>query len=107
MLQLQIHINIGASINVMKKSIMDELKLNKLYYTPTVLQLVYRSIIKLENILEDIHGFLHSSKYLIDFMVPAPKTNLRYHSLVLGRLCLAKVNTFISYRSRDMITVHT
>ena len=43
---------------------------------PTILQLAYRSIVKLEGILEDIVIFVDSWEYLIDFMVLQAKFNL-------------------------------
>lgn len=61
---MKIHINnieipntlfdLGETINVMTHSIMDELQLSNIQYTSTMLQLAYRSAIKLEGVLEDI-----------------------------------------------------
>jgi hypothetical protein len=44
--------------------------------TPTILQLVDRSTIKLEGVLEDIKVSLDFWEYLVDFMVLQPKYNL-------------------------------
>jgi hypothetical protein len=43
-------VDLGAIINVMKKGTMDELQLSNLHHTPTILQLAYISIIKLEGV---------------------------------------------------------
>jgi len=61
---VQIHINnvviantlidLGATINVMTKGIMDSLHVSNLCYTPIVLQLPDRSVIKPKGILEDV-----------------------------------------------------
>lgn len=47
-------IDLGATINVMKKNTMDEVQLTNLQYTLIVLQLAHISIIKPEGILGDV-----------------------------------------------------
>lgn len=47
-------IDLEASINIMSKKTMDKLKLLNLQYTLTLLQLVGRSVIKPNGILEDV-----------------------------------------------------
>jgi len=74
---VKIHINnaaientliyLWATINVMTKGTMDELKLSIICNTPIVLQLVERSTIKPKNILGDIIVSLDSWEYHVDF----------------------------------------
>ncbi|KAH9308185.1 hypothetical protein KI387_036096, partial [Taxus chinensis] len=47
-------IDLGAAINVMTNQIMDDLKLKGLRPTTTVLQLVDRSTVNPEGVLEDV-----------------------------------------------------
>ena len=47
-------IDLGAAINIMSKQTMEHLKLPNLLYTPTLLQLADRSVIKPDGVLEDI-----------------------------------------------------
>jgi hypothetical protein len=47
-------IDLGAAINIMSKQTMNQLKLPNLQYTPTLLQLADRSVIKPDGVLEDI-----------------------------------------------------
>jgi len=86
----------------MSKQVMDTLRLPNLQYTPTLLQLADRSVIKPDGVLEDVRVSLDSWEYPIDFMVLTPKNNLRGHPLILGRPWLATADTFIGYRSGDM-----
>eukprot|EP00253_Pinus_taeda_P036064 PITA_36064 len=81
---------------------MEQLKLPNLLYTPTLLQLVDRSIIKPDGVLEDISVSLYSWEYVVDFMILTPKNNLGGHPLILGRPWLATADAFISCRSGDM-----
>ena len=53
-------IDLGATINIMSKQTMNQLKLSNLQYTPTLLQLADRSVIKLDGVLEDIYVSLNS-----------------------------------------------
>lgn len=86
----------------MSKQTMDQLKLSNRQYTPTSLQLVDRSVIKPDGILENVSISLYSWEYPIDFMILTPKNNLGGHPLILGRPWLAIVDAFISYRYGDM-----
>jgi len=95
-------IDLRAVINIMSKQVMDTLRLPNLQYTPTLLQLADRSVIKLDGVLEDICVSLDSWEYPIDFMVLTPKNNLGGHPLILGRPWLATTNDFIDCRSSDM-----
>ena len=95
-------IDLGAIINIMSRQTMEQLKLPNLLYTPTLLQLVDRSVIKPNGMLEDISVSLYSLEYPIDFMILTPKNNLGGQPLILGRPWLATVDAFISCRSSDM-----
>eukprot|EP00253_Pinus_taeda_P008796 PITA_08796 len=95
-------IDFGAAINIMSTQTMEQLKLPNLLFTPTLLQLVDRSIIKLDGVLEDISVSLDSWDYPMDFMILTPKSNLGGHLLILGRPWLATADAFISCRSGDM-----
>jgi len=95
-------IDLGAAINIMSRQTMDQLKLPNLLFTPTLLQLADRSIIKPDGVLEDIPVSLHSWEYPVDFMILTPKNNLGGHPLILGRPWLATADAFISCRSGDM-----
>eukprot|EP00253_Pinus_taeda_P034739 PITA_34739 len=86
----------------MSRQTMEQLKLPNLLYTPTILQLVDRSVIKPDGVLEDISVSLDSWEYPIDFMILTPKNNLGGHPLILGRPSLATTDAFISCRSGDM-----
>eukprot|EP00253_Pinus_taeda_P031339 PITA_31339 len=81
---------------------MEQLKLPNLLFTPTLLQLADRSIIKPDGVLEDISVSLDSWECPVDFMILTPKSNLGGHPLILGRPWLATIDAFISCRSGDM-----
>jgi len=91
-----------AAINIMINQTMNQLELPNLQYTPTLLQLVDRFVIKLYGVLEDMFVSLYSWEYPIDFMILTPKSNLGRHPLILGRPWLATVDAFISCRSDYM-----
>ena len=55
---------------------MEQLKLPNLLFTTTLLQLVDRSIIKPDGVLEYISVSLDSWEYPVDFMILTPKSNL-------------------------------
>jgi len=95
-------IDLGATTNIMSRQTMEQLKLPNLIFTPTLLQLANRSIIKLDGVLEDVLVSLASWEYPIDFMILTPKSNLGGHPLILGRPWLATADAFISCRSGDM-----
>ena len=44
-------IDLGAAVNIMSKQVMDSLRLPNLQYTPTLLQLAYRYVIKPDGVL--------------------------------------------------------
>jgi len=95
-------IDLGVAINIMSRQTMEQLKLPNLLYTPTLLQLANRLVIKPDGVLEYISVSLDSWEYPVDFMILTPKNNLGGHPLILGRPWLATANAFISYRSGDM-----
>lgn len=95
-------IDLGVAIDIMSKQSKNQLKLPNLQYTPTLLQLANRSVIKLDGVLEDIFVSLDSWEYPIDFMILKPKSNLGGHPLILGRPWLATIDAFISCKSSDM-----
>jgi len=95
-------IDLGAAINIMSRQTMEQLKLPNLLFTPTLLQLADRSIIKPDGVLEDISVSLDSWEYPVDFMILTPKSNLGGHPIILGRPWLATADAFISCRSGDM-----
>ena len=95
-------IDLGVAINIMNRQSMEQLKLPNVLFTPTLLQLADRSIIKPDSVLEDISVSLDSWGYPVDFMILTPKSNLGGHPLILGRPWLATIDAFISCRSRDM-----
>eukprot|EP00253_Pinus_taeda_P005451 PITA_05451 len=95
-------IDLGADINIMSRQTMEQLKLPNLLFTPTLLQLADRSIIKPNGVLEEISVSLDSWEYPVDFMILTPKSNLGGHPLILGRPWLATADAFISCRSGDM-----
>eukprot|EP00253_Pinus_taeda_P003396 PITA_03396 len=95
-------IDLGAAINITSRQTMEQLKLPNLLFTTTLLQLVDRSIIKLDGVLEDISVSLESWEYPIDFMILTPKSNLGGHPLILGRPWLATTDAIISCMSGDM-----
>eukprot|EP00253_Pinus_taeda_P024988 PITA_24988 len=95
-------IDLGDAINIMSRQTMEQLKLPNLLFTPNLLQLADRSIIKPDGVLEDISVSLESWEYPVDFMILTPKSNLGGHPLILGRPWLATADAFISCRSGDM-----
>eukprot|EP00253_Pinus_taeda_P032641 PITA_32641 len=95
-------INLGVVINIMSRQTMEQQKLPNLLFTPTSLQLVDRSIIKPDGVLEDISVSLDSWEYPVDFMILTPKSNLGGHPLILGIPWLATADAFISCRSGYM-----
>lgn len=95
-------IDLGEAINIMSKQAMEKLKLPNLQYTPTLLQLADRSIIKPNGVSKDIYEYLDSWEYPIYFMVLIPKNNLGGHPLILARPWLDIANAFIISRSGNM-----
>jgi hypothetical protein len=99
-------IDLGVAINVMTHETMETLGLTGLRETPTVLQLVDRSTIKPEGILEDVVISIDSWEYPTEFMILQPKTSLGGYPLILGRPWLATVDAYIGCRSGNMTISH-
>jgi len=96
-------INLGASINVMIKDTMLKLNLQgSLRKTTRVLQLVDRSTIALEGIVEDVMVSINSLEYLAIFLVLQPKTKFSGYPLILRRQFLATISAYISCRAGNM-----
>ena len=62
-------IDLGETINIMSKQNMNQLQLFNLQYTPTLLHLVYKFVIKPNGVLEYIFVCLDSWEYHVDFMI--------------------------------------
>ena len=65
---------LGAAINVMTIETIRKLGITNLRPTPTILELEYRSTIKLEGILDDLVILVDSWEYPADFLVLQPKS---------------------------------
>ena len=79
-----------------------KLGLTNLRPTPNVLELVDRSTIKTEGILDDLIISIDSWEYPTNFLVLQPKSQLGGHPLILGRPWLATADACISCRSGSM-----
>ena len=88
-------IDLGAPINVMTLETMRYLNLQNLRPTTTILELVDRSKVVPEGILEYIMVSLYSWEYPVDLLVLQPKINLGRHPLILGRPWLTTTDAFI------------
>lgn len=66
-------IDLGEIINIMTLSTMQQLDINALRTTPTIFELVDRSKIKLEGVLDDEIVSLDSWEYLVDLFVLKPR----------------------------------
>ena len=62
-----------------------KIELTNLRPTPTILELVDRSTIKSEGILDDLVISVDSWEYPTEFLVLQPKSHLGGHPLILGR----------------------
>lgn len=79
-------IDLGATINVMKKDTMLKLNLHGfLRKTTTVLQLVDRSTVTPEGIVEDVMVSIDSWEHPTDFLALHPKAKLIVYPLFLER----------------------
>ena len=76
--------------------------MNVIIDTRTILELVDRSTIKPEGVIEDLVISVESWNYPADFVVLQMKTKLGGHPLILGRPWLATTDAFISCRSGSM-----
>ena len=85
-------VDLGASINVMKKEVLSRLYIVFLRETPTILKLVDNSTIKLDGMIENVIVTLNSLDYLVDFFILSPKTSMGGYPLILGRSWLATID---------------
>ena len=67
-------VDLGATINIMTIETVKKLGLTNLRPTTTILELVYRSTIKPEGILDDLVISVDSWEYPTDFLVLQPKS---------------------------------
>ena len=76
----------GAAINVMTVTTLDEYQLKPLLRpTPTILELVDKTKIIPEGILDDIIVTLASWEYLVDFLVIHSKDHAKGNLIIMGR----------------------
>jgi hypothetical protein len=99
-------INLGAAINVMTLETWNQLILYNILPTSTMFELVDRSKLKPEGILEDVIVSLDSWEYPTYFYVIQPKTDLGGHPFILGISWLATIDSFIGFRSGNMKITH-
>lgn len=96
-------VDLGAAINVITIETMHALGLRNLKHTPTVLELVDRSIFKPVGKLEDVTILVDSWPYPIDFLVLHTQSSVGGHPLILGRPWLATMDAYIGCPSGNMI----
>lgn len=94
-------VDLGATINVMTKDIMQKLNITILKPTPTVLQLADSSTVQLDGMIEDVVVTLDSWEYPTYFMILSPKDTLGGYPVILGRPWLSTTDAFIGCRSGD------
>ena len=68
----------------------------------TLLELVERSIIRAEEIVQDILVSMDSWEYPADFLVINPKNKMEGNPLILGRPWLATTDAYIGCRASSM-----
>jgi hypothetical protein len=96
-------IDLGAAINVMPFDTMQNLQINQLRPTQTMIELADKSVIIPAGSLDDVTVTLVSWEYLVDFLVIYSKSSSKPgHPVVLGYPWLAIEDTFISCRSGEM-----
>lgn len=76
--------DLGAAINVMTNETKTKLSLEGLRPTPIVLQMVDRSLVKLEGVIEDVVLSIDSWDFPTDCMILQPKVKLGGYPLILG-----------------------
>jgi hypothetical protein len=92
-------IDLGVAINVMTVTTLEQLQLQPLLWpTPTILELVDKTRVIPEGILDDVMVTLASWEYPVDFLVIHSKDPTRGHPVILGRPWLATTNAFIGCR---------
>lgn len=71
------------------------LRITTLKRTPTMMELVGRSVVKSEGTLDDIIIFVDSWEYRVDFLVLNPTNKLEGNTLILGRSWLTTIDVYI------------
>jgi hypothetical protein len=96
-------VDLGAAINIMPIETTQFLQLiTQIRPTPIVLELVDRSTIRTEGVIDDLVISVDSWEYPVDFVILQPKSRLGGHPLILGRPWLATVDAFNGCRSGSM-----
>jgi len=96
-------IDLRVFMNVMTKGTMLNLNLQgSLRNMTTVLQLVDRSTVAHEGIVEDVMVSIDSWDYPTNSLVLQTRTKFNGYPLILGRPWLANVDAYISYKARNM-----
>jgi hypothetical protein len=94
---------LGAEINVMPFETMQNLQINHLRPTQTMIELADKLVISPVGSLNDVTFTLASWEYPVDFLVIYSKSSSKPgHPVVLGRPWLATVDAFISFQSGEM-----
>lgn len=87
-------ITLEETITFMRKETWDKLGLHGLWPTPTIIQMVNRSTIKLEGLFEDIVVSMESWYYPVYFMIIQPKETLGGYSSILATASLAPMDAY-------------
>jgi hypothetical protein len=96
-------VDLGVEINIMPIETTQLLQLRtQVRHTPTILELVDRSTITPEGVIDNLVISVDSWEYPADFVILQPKTRLGGHPLILGRPWLATIDAFIGCRSGSM-----
>jgi hypothetical protein len=96
-------IDLGESINVMIATTLEQLQLKPLLWpTPTILELIDKTRVITEGILDDVMVTLASWEHPIDFLFIHSKDPAKGHPVILGRPWLAIANAFIGCREGEM-----
>jgi hypothetical protein len=67
-----------------------------------MLQLVYRSVVRLVSTLHDIEILIESWKYLADFLIINPRSGLKGNPLILGIPWIATADAYIGCLKGNM-----
>jgi hypothetical protein len=96
-------IYLGASINVMTTTTLEQLQLQPLLRpTPTILELADKTRVIPKGILDDIMVTLASWEYPVYFIIIHSKDPAKVHPVILGRPWLATTNAFIGCREGEL-----
>jgi hypothetical protein len=95
-------VDLGVAINILTTETCNILGITSYEPTSTLLELVDRSVVKLEGTLQDIEVLVDSWEYPDDFLVINPRSRLDGHLLILGRLWLATTDAYIGCHTGNM-----